>query len=450
MATIVDEATPPDRGPRYFIAQQNPWSRAVLVAGTAIIVAFMVGSLWVVSAHGWTQDCPEGATAAECAPTDPLTEGLLSDELGLVAWLTIAAGIIVGLAGFATYKRMPNRSAREAVIAGAVIGLQSAVMASGLIWFRGSDVDRFARNFLDFDLIGQFVGLPVSTLTGNIGSLIGWTVGSGAVAAAATWVVATVQRRVTRRAGRVSTRTILIAFATVAVITLFSRLATISDTRSLVRAAWNTLRLSLSGATLGFGLGLLLAVFTMSKRAVVRAPARLYINFFRGTPLIWQISFAGLGVVAGLRLSFFIKEDFLSPVLGTGAYRVAIFVLGLNLAAYSAEVYRSGIQSIEKGSDRGCEVARPVLFPVPSLRDPPPGRTSGHPAAPQRVRDLDQGHVAGVYPRADPRRERVAGFRPRHLLVDIRRNGISGVGRRLLDHHASDGEDRHHRGTAPA
>ena len=103
------------RAARYFIAQQNPWSRAVLVAGTAIIVAFMIGLLWVVSAHGWTQDCPEGATAAECAPTDPLTEGLLSDELGLVAWLTIAAGIIVGLAGFATYKRMPNRSAREAV-----------------------------------------------------------------------------------------------------------------------------------------------------------------------------------------------------------------------------------------------------------------------------------------------------------------------------------------------
>jgi polar amino acid transport system permease protein len=69
---------------------------------------------------------------------------------------------------------------------------------------------------------------------------------------------------------------------------------------------------------------------------VVRAPARVYINFFRGTPLIWQISFFGIGIVPALRL----------PI---SMYTVAILVLGLNLAAYSAEVYRSGIQSLERG-----------------------------------------------------------------------------------------------------
>ena len=72
-----------------------------------------------------------------------------------------------------------------------------------------------------------------------------------------------------------------------------------------MNGAKNTLILSFAGAALGFGLGLILALFTMSKRAVVRAPARIYINFFRGTPLIWQLSFAGLGVVTALRLGFF-------------------------------------------------------------------------------------------------------------------------------------------------
>jgi polar amino acid transport system permease protein len=105
---------------------------------------------------------------------------------------------------------------------------------------------------------------------------------------------------------------------------------------SFAAGAWNPLILSGAGAAIGFGGGLVLSLFAMSSRAVVRAPARLYINFFRGTPLIWQITFAGIGVVPALRLN-------ISP------YWVAIMVLGLNLAAYSAEVYRAGIQSIERG-----------------------------------------------------------------------------------------------------
>lgn len=105
---------------------------------------------------------------------------------------------------------------------------------------------------------------------------------------------------------------------------------------SFSRGAWNTLILSVSGAAIGFGGGLLISLFMMSRRAVIRAPARLYINFFRGTPLIWQISFAGIGLAPALRLDL-------------NVYIIAILVLGLNLAAYSAEVYRAGIQSIERG-----------------------------------------------------------------------------------------------------
>jgi len=105
---------------------------------------------------------------------------------------------------------------------------------------------------------------------------------------------------------------------------------------SFIKGAQNTLVLSAAGAALGFGLGLVVALFAMSQRAVVRAPARVYINFFRGTPLIWQISFAGIGFVPALGLNF-------------DMYTIAILVLGLNLAAYSSEVYRAGIQSLERG-----------------------------------------------------------------------------------------------------
>jgi polar amino acid transport system permease protein len=100
--------------------------------------------------------------------------------------------------------------------------------------------------------------------------------------------------------------------------------------------AKNTIILALAGQAMGMALGLGLAVFAISKRAVVRAPARAYINFFRGTPLIWQISFIYFGLAIGFNLRL-------------SAYVSAIIAFSLNTGAYSAEVFRAGIQSIERG-----------------------------------------------------------------------------------------------------
>ena len=268
MTTTATALAPPDRGLRHFAAQQTPWSWTALAVGIVALLLPFVGTAIILTAHGWTQDCPEGVDRIICSPTDPLVEGLLSPELGVVAYATIGIGALAGLLAISQVRRVPNKQAREAAIAGAVLGVQAIALAIIFLWFRGSNVDRFARNFLDVALFGDF--LP-----------------------------------------------------------------------RFVNGAKNTLILSFAGAALGFGLGLFIALFSMSQRAVVRAPARVYINFFRGTPLIWQLSFAGLGVVTALRLGFFSGTD--------GPYRVAIVVLGLNLAAYSAEVYRAGIQSLERG-----------------------------------------------------------------------------------------------------
>ena len=69
---------------------------------------------------------------------------------------------------------------------------------------------------------------------------------------------------------------------------------------------------------------------------MVRAPARIYINFFRGTPLIWQL-ITGYFV---LLFGFGIHLD---------AFVVAVLIFALNTGAYAAEVFRAGIQSIERG-----------------------------------------------------------------------------------------------------
>ena len=82
----------------------------------------------------------------------------------------------------------------------------------------------------------------------------------------------------------------------------------------------------------------------ISKRRAVRAPATVYINIFRGTPLIVQLSIGYFGVNLGLGLHL-------------GVFTVAVVVLALNMGAYSAEVFRAGIQSIDRGQ---MEAARSV------------------------------------------------------------------------------------------
>jgi polar amino acid transport system permease protein len=118
---------------------------------------------------------------------------------------------------------------------------------------------------------------------------------------------------------------------------------------AFVRGARNTLILAFAGELGGVVIGLILGVLTISQRRVVRAPARIYINFFRGTPLIWQLvtGYFLLLFGFGLRLSAFV---------------VAIIVFALNTGAYAAEVFRAGIQSIERGQ---MEAARSLGMSYP-------------------------------------------------------------------------------------
>ncbi|HWC13249.1 MAG TPA: amino acid ABC transporter permease [Actinomycetota bacterium] len=103
-----------------------------------------------------------------------------------------------------------------------------------------------------------------------------------------------------------------------------------------VTGAKNTVILAAGGEAVGIVLGLIFSLLILSSRRVVRAPARAYINLFRGTPLLVQIMVGYFGIVLGLGLDI------------TGSI-VVIVILGLNAGAYTAEVFRAGIQSLERG-----------------------------------------------------------------------------------------------------
>jgi polar amino acid transport system permease protein len=113
------------------------------------------------------------------------------------------------------------------------------------------------------------------------------------------------------------------------------------------RGAKNTLILAAGGELGGLIIGLTLGLLVLSSRRTVRAPARVYINFFRGTPLIFQLSF----------FYFLFTLGFGIHVLDS--YKVALIVFSLNTGAYASEVFRAGIQSIERGQ---MEAARGLGF----------------------------------------------------------------------------------------
>jgi len=116
------------------------------------------------------------------------------------------------------------------------------------------------------------------------------------------------------------------------------------DGWALVNGIKFTLLLAFGGEIGGIVIGLILALLEISGRRSVRAPATVYINLFRGTPLLVQLSIIYFGVNLGLGLHL-------------SSFTVAIAVFALNMGAYSAEVFRAGIQSIERGQ---IEAARSV------------------------------------------------------------------------------------------
>ncbi len=108
-----------------------------------------------------------------------------------------------------------------------------------------------------------------------------------------------------------------------------------------------TILVSILAQTIGVVVGLFVALGKMSKLPLFHLPAEAYIWYFRGTPLLVQMAllFFGLGVTH--------IYDFPNIQLGTiiisGAIQAGTLALGINEAAYMAEIIRAGIEAIDPG-----------------------------------------------------------------------------------------------------
>lgn len=115
-------------------------------------------------------------------------------------------------------------------------------------------------------------------------------------------------------------------------------------------AAWVTLQLSVLAFLIAVPFGMLLAVGRVYGNVYVRAIARVYIESFRGTPVLLQL---------------FVLYYGLAGYVNLGPMQAAILGLGLNYAAYEAEVYRGALLAIPRGQG---EAARALgLSPAQTL-----------------------------------------------------------------------------------
>jgi polar amino acid transport system substrate-binding protein len=92
--------------------------------------------------------------------------------------------------------------------------------------------------------------------------------------------------------------------------------------------------ISVLATVFGTALGALVCYMRMSPHAFLQVPARIYISVLRGIP-----------VVVLLMLTFYVifASVNISPVL------VAMLAFGMNFAAYVSEMFRSGIEGVDKG-----------------------------------------------------------------------------------------------------
>lgn len=112
-------------------------------------------------------------------------------------------------------------------------------------------------------------------------------------------------------------------------------------TPQIIEAAVSTLKLAILAFIFAQALGLALAQAKSSRQATLRRAAIVYIDFFRGTPLLVQIFLVYFALPSvGILLSTF---------------WAAAIALAMNGAAYIAEIYRSGFLAVDVGQREAAQ-----------------------------------------------------------------------------------------------
>ena len=115
-----------------------------------------------------------------------------------------------------------------------------------------------------------------------------------------------------------------------------------ANPEALLAGAAGTLRIFAICLVLGLSLGLLVGLGRYAKRKWIYLPASAFVEFFRNTPVLVQI------------LWFYFALPMLVP-FEISPLMAATLGISLNSAAFSGEIFRAGIQSLERGQWEGAQ-----------------------------------------------------------------------------------------------
>ena len=129
--------------------------------------------------------------------------------------------------------------------------------------------------------------------------------------------------------------------------------------RSILRGLLVTIEVTAVAMVVGMVLGTVLAIMRLSDNPLLRGAAGGYVWLFRGTPILVQLLFwFFLGtVLPKISLGVPFGPEFLSIPTNTliTQFVAAILGLGLNEAAYMAEIVRAGISSVDRGQTEAAQ-----------------------------------------------------------------------------------------------
>ena len=123
---------------------------------------------------------------------------------------------------------------------------------------------------------------------------------------------------------------------------------------------WTTIILVISSLVVGLCLALPIALLATSKNKWVNMLPKVYIYFFRGTPLLVQMFmiYHGMGQFEAVRESFL-------WVIFKEAYACALIAFAQNTAGYTAEILRGTIEQTNFGeieAAKACGMSKPMLY----------------------------------------------------------------------------------------
>lgn len=110
----------------------------------------------------------------------------------------------------------------------------------------------------------------------------------------------------------------------------------------LLKGAVITIQITSLSVLFGMLIGLIMSLGKLSKNPLFKIPAIIYVDFIRGTPLFVQILLFYYGIPQLVR-EYTGNPFNIEPIIA------AVLVCSLNSGAYVAEIFRAGIQSIERG-----------------------------------------------------------------------------------------------------